>query len=97
VLGSFDGEGSRGKRLFSKNFPMDRRPTHLPVQCIEHAITLGMKRSGHDVDHLPYEMLRYKKWSYNFLPLNAVIIWTHLLLPMIPSVSINLFFPWSQP
>jgi hypothetical protein len=49
---------SRVKRLFSKNFLTGRRPMQLPVQCIEQSITLGMKRPGHDVDHLPYVMQR---------------------------------------
>ena len=56
---------------------MSRRPpepTHHPIKSVPGAASLGIKWSGHEVDHLPQTSTVVKnKWGYNCTPPIAFI------------------------
>jgi len=44
------------------------RPTQPRIQWAPRAVSLGVKRSGHEADHSPSSSADVKAWSYTYTP-----------------------------
>jgi hypothetical protein len=61
-----------GSKTFTSPYRPDRLwgPTQPPIQWVPVVISLGVKRSGYEADHLPPAIAGVKKtWIYTFTPL----------------------------
>jgi hypothetical protein len=51
-------------------------PTQPPIQWIRAALSLGVKRPGHEVDHSPPSSAKVKNaWSYTSTPQYVFMAW----------------------
>jgi hypothetical protein len=70
---------SRGKNfLFSTASRPDLGPTQPPIQWVLGALSLGVKRQGHEADHSPPTSAKVKKmWIYtnhSLMCLHSVVL-----------------------
>jgi hypothetical protein len=51
-------------------------PTQPPIQWVPEALSLGVKRPGHEAGHSPPSSPRSKnEWSYTSTPQHAFMAW----------------------
>jgi hypothetical protein len=75
VLG-FDSRRGLGVFLFTTVSRTALKPTQPPIQWVLEALSLGLKRQGHETDHSPPSSAEVKNaWSYTSTPQYVFMAW----------------------